>query len=919
MSAKIPSCYLLPNHVKNQEKEDKNEVFNTYHMWNSKDKHVKMTNESNNIYFNLTTIEQINNYNSKPSNISKGKTLDSFSLYIGYNPSHNFDINEPIEELKDIETYNNTDIAEILRSDMSRLFFDIDVDEGDYDVDEFSLTFEQISNILKNLNIPINNLHGFVEGNNKEALALIPNEFNNQFVYLNNPYNTKDFSAHIYISDYYFNRDDLFNVFSQGLNRFNRNPNSVIHLAKYIDLSVYVRAGSQKCFRFGLSGKMNKNRPCPIFNEDTLNYVINNLNNYVCNKTSLDNNFIANTSIEYNQLKTYLSQFRTINIAKDNQNIKLKGTKKEIHEMMMEEINDNKECNIYIAKKSVHAQWYHSLIQEMKRYLISHKEATNEELFNVFSDEKYQYFSNSRNQKIYQPSSIRAAIEVVRENPIISIDEIFIEHFEEYTPKDEPQKADDVIKYTLEYFIKQVSKVSEYQIIADLIHYTFIFFTRKDKLKMSSTYIAFKEYNKETEQNKIICILYDNFLKSLETSPIYIKVLFNSGKMLKIDIKTAFSMFDKYKTKLYDFNVYSNKSYILSLFKPAFEIEDDIKAELPEEINEIFKIIATEHDQTINQDKIKYITEWFAYIVQHPESRNATALQISTVQGIGKNILSNALCTYLGDDFCLSNANINNIIGTYNGGMDNKLFVVINEVDTKEKEADCLKSVITDSTINVNVKYGGNYTTDNTASYLLFTNHIDTKTISNGDRRFTYIRSYGTPKPKKFYEDICIKGTDSKLKMNILKPFIKYLLNYDLSNYNPTKCEEFDKYMIYDQRQSSRSVLYNVLMTLLKEGEKNYVLVSEFIDLINKVIKGDLYKENDDGVKQKVSFGKYMDLEALNEYENDIVEEFENKRITAKLLSNIIKFEDDTEIEKVKSNKRDETRNKYIIRLRNLK
>ena len=37
---------------------------------------------------------------------------------------------------------------------------------------------------------------------------------------------------------------------------------------------------------------------------------------------------------------------------------------------------------------------------------------------------------------------------------------------------------------------------------------------------------------------------------------------------------------------------------------------------------------------------------------------------------------------------------------------------------------------------------------------------------------------------------------------------------------------------------------------------------------------------------------------------------------SAKALSNIINFNDETELEKIKSNKRDDTRNKYVIRLR---
>ena len=134
-----------------------------------------------------------------------------------------------------------------------------------------------------------------------------------------------------------------------------------------------------------------------------------------------------------------------------------------------------KECFKYIAKKSPHAQWYHALIQEIRRYLVQHPQATDNELFDEFGKEKYQYFSNSNNKKLYQPSSIRSAIRATRENPRISISEIFESHFEEIKPKEESEVANENIKYTLTQFKKAVETTKEYPKIAELIHYSFIF------------------------------------------------------------------------------------------------------------------------------------------------------------------------------------------------------------------------------------------------------------------------------------------------------------------------------------------------------------------------------------------------------------------------------------------------------------
>ena len=909
--ANVFNLYPFPNNSKEtketKETSETKGTQNTYYKFNAKNQEHKMPQAiSDDIFFNMVSKEEITRYNLKHK--AEGKTKDSFSLWIGYQPSHHFDILLPPEQLKNIKTYDNFDISEILRSDYSRLFFDIDIDQDEYTQQEFDLTWDQITNILNNLEIPITNLHGFAEVQNEEAQETIPEQYKNQLIFLTNPYNTKEFSAHLYVSNYYFDRDDLFELFSQSKNQFNRDPKSSQHLSKYIDLSVYVSAGSQKVFRFGLSAKLNKNRPHPVFDEDTLENVFNNLNYYVCNKTRIDKIFISAKEAKYNNLKNYL---QSLSIWTHHEKAKLKGDKQDKISYIKEETETSKkECFKYIAKQSPHAQWYHALIQEMRRYLVQHPQATDNELFDEFGKIEYQYFSNSNNRKLYQPSSIRSAIRATRENPRISIAEIFESHFEETKSYEESTIANENIKYTLTQFKKAIETTKEYPKIAELIHYSFVFFTRCDSLKRSCEYIAFKDGKTKT----VVYISYDAFLKSLQTSPIVIKIELHDGTILNAALPTIFNIFDIFKQKYYDFCVYSLDNHYLSLYEKKYpKIE---KPQLPKEIKKILDIIATESDHTINQEKIDYILKWLAYVVQHPESRNSTALQISTVQGIGKNILSNAICTYLGETFSVSNASIDNILGNFNGGMDNKLFVVINEVDTKDKEADRLKSIITDSELNVNVKYGAQYTTKNTASYILFTNHTDTRTISNGDRRFTFIKSYGLPLPKEEYADMCIPGTDSKLKPEIQDEFIAYLLKYNLNDYNPCKCEEFDKAMIYEQRESSRSVVYQIIKAWLSSPsyEKDYLLVSDFIEIINGIAKGLYHKPE---TFEAYTLSEYTKIPELKGFDEDLREEFGRIALTNKGLTNILKFEDDKDVEKIKSKKRDDSRDRQILRLRN--
>ena len=323
-------------------------------------------------------------------------------------------------------------------------------------------------------------------------------------------------------------------------------------------------------------------------------------------------------------------------------------------------------------------------------------------------------------------------------------------------------------------------------------------------------------------------------------------------------------------------------------------------------------MIATERDiennYSINPEKKEYVLNWFAYILQHPESRNKTCLQIKSLQGIGKNILSNSICDFIGNQYSISNIDINNILGNFNGMIDNKLFVCINEVNTAEKDAEKLKSIITDDTLNINVKYGGQYTSENLASYLIYTNNLDTKTITKGDRRFVFINSEGIPYPKQFYADICEKNTCSHLRSDLHQAFINHLLSRDLSNYSPDIAPEFDKQLIYDKRNECRSPIFNILLILLHHHTS--IIKTDFLKVIQDAVNERLRLDD-----EYVTLSQYYSIPELEEY-NDL-SEYRKTKITSQTIGNIMNFDSQSEIISKRSKAHDNTRDKYVYMLQN--
>ena len=892
---------------------------NSHYMWNSKHPETQYP-LSNDIYFNI---------------VKKEKGKDSFRLQTNKFPNV---VNPTIELMSNPNLYKEYDIAEILRSDFSRLFFDIDVDNGVYTPEELHITFKQIVDILNILNIPTSNLNGVIETTLNKPFNL-PNEWLETFpqlLHIPTPYNDKEFSAHFYVSGYYFNRDDLFDIFSQGKNHYCKDPELMNHFSSYIDQSIYVRQGAQKVFRFGLSGKAMKGRPAPPFTDYQLKVVASNLTKFVFTKTIEDTQLISSTSQQFNHLKTYMNQFKFNPNQRDTRRISKKDLLEELQADADSEIHV-RQTKKYIAKQSVHAQWWHSLILQMKNYLLDHPQASDDELFNEFSKEEYQYFSNSNNKKLYQPSSVHAAIVSARTNPRISIEDV-IDISDSKTGYEEFNNIKNSIQYTLDEFKIYAQHPNGISIpeACKLIHYTFAFFTRSDSDKSSILQILYTE----TKDKKIVIKDYEQFLRQMKTSPIFIRLqrqIIKEDKRKKdsspqiipiiqvVSLQAAFDIFDKYKQRFYDFRLCAKNTENLKYFSLYSNPTFSNYCPLPQEIDTILNILSTELSEepnqqfTINQKKKEYILNWFAYLLQHPESRNAVCLQISTVQGVGKNLLSNAICDYLGSFFSEPSKDIDKVIGTYNGGIDNKLLIVMNEVDNSKKNTDLLKAIITEDTIQINVKYGLQYTGLNCANYLIYTNHIDTNTISNGDRRFTFIKSYGLPMPKSFYASICVPGKEGHLRPEIREQFIKHLLSRDLSNYSPSEAEEFDKYVVIEQRQESRSAIHTYILNLLKSNNypKDYILVSDVINFVNKCLK---FEEFNIFTKQKnQTISEEYNIPELKDIEKFIKAELSERKcdsFSAKALSNIINFNDETELEKIKSNKRDDTRNKYVIRLR---
>lgn len=866
---------------------------NTYYRWNAE--HPDLTYSStDNILFNVVKCEKALEIQKKYPGFS------SFTLKSNKPTSHCFSIKEVPNLFYKSSTYKNYDVSEILRGDYSRLFFDVDckflnlneIKIAAANESDILIGLEQITELVNIItHSQLQYFGGYVEtclntpGTTKPTpkIKKLLDKFgiSENMVIIYNPYTKKEFSAHFYLTKYYFKRDDLYSLFSDfnsKIKKFNSK------MAECIDCSVYVRG--QRVFRFPLSGKCLEGRkPTPYMPKEI------DFDFMVCGKTELDDVFISNNSPEFNSLKLYLNSLKLTPKT-------LKSKKAEDELIADIEISDAQKK--ILRKYDVQCQWFYHLIKLIKLKIFEDPKITEKELFDEFIQPKYQYITQTHKNVVINAPATKTAIKKALEKELTFSDlELFVD-----------------LKYTFTQLQKKLlNKTINILQLAELIHNSFVFFSKIDTDNPQALDLAYLN-----DSNEINISSIENFDKIQRANPTTFKVLIKKDSEMtdelievKMNLSKAIRLV-KFRNIKKEYSLYTKDVHSLSLFSPVYPEKTDILNKYHDKILDLMADERTivENEKTgklefvhyVNQEKKQFLINFFAYIVQHPENRNRICLQLSSVPGLGKNMFTNSICQFLGK-FAWGNSSVDNVIGNYNGGVDTKLLIVMNEADTKDKNTDKMKSTITEDEIPINVKFGRAYTGINRASYVIFTNHLDTKTIASNDRRFAFIKSNGVPMPKTWYSQM-IDPENGKIKEDLVDNLIGYLLNVDLvkNEYNPSLAPMFDKKLIYDARFEKRSIYYKIAYFILHLNNP-VLLKTDFINIINQVKSGFMTFQD---------FEQTKDIEELEDLEEEL-HTTRGEALTNKTIANLIQFNDEDDMEMRKWNKGD-LRNKHVLCLK---
>jgi len=179
---------------------------------------------------------------------------------------------------------------------------------------------------------------------------------------------------------------------------------------------------------------------------------------------------------------------------------------------------------------------------------------------------------------------------------------------------------------------------------------------------------------------------------------------------------------------------------VFNLFR-GFANPNDVRLERPrDDYLAAFHYIGL---QLCEGDPLKYqfLFEYAAHLIQNPSRRvDLSFVFQDKPQGVGADTWFNALGALIGAPYYKNSGNINDFLGKHAEGIENKLLVVMNELEIQDSTEyqSRLKDLITCKRTTVNAKHQRPYEVSVYALIVFFSNRLNAINFDNGDneRRF---------------------------------------------------------------------------------------------------------------------------------------------------------------------------------------
>ena len=220
------------------------------------------------------------------------------------------------------------------------------------------------------------------------------------------------------------------------------------------------------------------------------------------------------------------------------------------------------------------------------------------------------------------------------------------------------------------------------------------------------------------------------------------------------------------------------------------------------------------------EKSVDYLLKYIAHLLQKPWELPKTAIILKGKQGFGNASIVDFIQDLIGKQHILRTAEMDDLFGSYNVGIRDKLVLQLNEVEGKDgfSNKEKIKNMITEENTIIREKYISQYDQTNYLRVFILSNNLNPIEISHDDRRFVVFKTHHKKPKKEYFDRLHDEIRRSKDQMHIL---YNYLMSLDISKYNPR--EDRPKTDAYNtMKEHNQNPIYKFLWdNFVKEDWKN--------------------------------------------------------------------------------------------------
>ncbi|MGY6278314.1 primase-helicase family protein [Methylomonas sp. MgM2] len=229
-----------------------------------------------------------------------------------------------------------------------------------------------------------------------------------------------------------------------------------------------------------------------------------------------------------------------------------------------------------------------------------------------------------------------------------------------------------------------------------------------------------------------------------------------------------------------------------------------------------------------HEPSYRYLIGWMAHLFQKPDEKPTVAIMLKSVEGTGKGTMAEPLLRILGPHGIKTNG-AGAIANRFNGTVANKLGIFADEVDLTDKHMfDRMKGIVSETTVNMERKGLEIEPLPNYCRLIFASNHEKVLSAGIRERRYLVLE----PSDRYAQDQTYFKRLWSWINNDGPAKFLNYLLNVDISDFEPYRCPQTPGLISekLDNLSGVNQFFYNQIIHHEPFGGRARIRASELID-----------------------------------------------------------------------------------------